>query len=415
MVTTTRVSRSPAATRTGHRPGGEGRHQGGDGHRRGQASRDRTPPGRHVGRTLHPGAWWAWALGVAAAATLTTNPLLLLLLGGVVVTVVLLRREDTPWGRAIWAYLALAGAVVLIRLVFAVVFGTGAPGTVLFALPRVPLPGWATGISLGGPVTAERLLGAFYDSLRLAVVILALGGANALANPKRLLRTVPGALHDVAVAVVVAVTVAPQLVESTVRVRRARRLRGGSVRGLRAVRAVAVPVLADAVERSLALAAAMESRGFGSTRTGAPRGAGALLLASVLLVTTGGYLLLTAGVGPVAAVGVLACGVTAGLAGLALSGRRVRVTRYRPDAWGLQEWLVLGAGVASALLLAGWLAVDPAALRPAVSPPAWPALPPAAAVAVALAALPGLTAPRPRGEGPRPRGVAPRPRGEAAP
>ncbi|MED5527507.1 MAG: energy-coupling factor transporter transmembrane protein EcfT, partial [Actinomycetota bacterium] len=29
-------------------------------------------------RWLHPLAWWAWALGVAAAASMTTNPLLLL-------------------------------------------------------------------------------------------------------------------------------------------------------------------------------------------------------------------------------------------------------------------------------------------------------------------------------------------------
>ncbi|MDP9443673.1 MAG: ECF transporter S component [Actinomycetota bacterium] len=30
-------------------------------------------------RTLHPGAWWLWALGLAAAASRTTNPAILLL------------------------------------------------------------------------------------------------------------------------------------------------------------------------------------------------------------------------------------------------------------------------------------------------------------------------------------------------
>jgi len=30
-------------------------------------------------RALHPGAWWLWALGLAAAASRTTNPLLLAL------------------------------------------------------------------------------------------------------------------------------------------------------------------------------------------------------------------------------------------------------------------------------------------------------------------------------------------------
>lgn len=31
-------------------------------------------------RDLHPGAWWVWALGLAAAASSTTNPVLLVLL-----------------------------------------------------------------------------------------------------------------------------------------------------------------------------------------------------------------------------------------------------------------------------------------------------------------------------------------------
>ena len=33
-------------------------------------------------RALHPGAWWLWALGMAAAASRTTNPILLLLIVG---------------------------------------------------------------------------------------------------------------------------------------------------------------------------------------------------------------------------------------------------------------------------------------------------------------------------------------------
>ena len=39
-------------------------------------------------RALHPGAWWLWALGMAAAASRTTNPLLLGLLLAVVACVV---------------------------------------------------------------------------------------------------------------------------------------------------------------------------------------------------------------------------------------------------------------------------------------------------------------------------------------
>ena len=41
------------------------------------------PDARLAGRTIHPWAWWGWALGAGAAVTLASNPLLLVLLVGV--------------------------------------------------------------------------------------------------------------------------------------------------------------------------------------------------------------------------------------------------------------------------------------------------------------------------------------------
>ena len=49
-----------------------------------------------VARWLHPGAWWLWALGLAAAATRTTNPLLLGLIVAVAAYVVAARRPTRP-------------------------------------------------------------------------------------------------------------------------------------------------------------------------------------------------------------------------------------------------------------------------------------------------------------------------------
>ena len=73
-------------------------------------------------------------------------------------------------------------------------------------------------------------------------------------------------------AVVVALTVAPQLVESVLRVRRARRLRGGAgARPAGAAAACCCPVLEDALDRSLRLAAAMDSRGYGRRGTATRR------------------------------------------------------------------------------------------------------------------------------------------------
>src|SRR3954465_6104774 len=238
-------------------------------------------------RIVHPIAWWLWAIGLATAATRTTNPLLLALVIGVAGTVVAARRTEAPWARAFKFYLLFGLAVIAIRVVFRIVFGggDGSGEHVLFSMPGIPLPGFMSGVRLGGDVSAENVLAATYDGLRLATLLCCIGAANTLANPKRALRVLPAALYELGVAITVAVTVAPQLVESARRVRRARKLRGDTSHGRRAVRGIAMPVLHDALARSFQLAAAMDSRGYGRTGSLPPnvrRITIALLLAGLL-------------------------------------------------------------------------------------------------------------------------------------
>ncbi len=325
---------------------------------------------------MHPWAWWCWAIGIGIAVTGTTNPLLLALIATAMVVVVMLRRSSAPWARSVKAYLLLSLFVIGMRVFFQVLIGTGSGDTVLFALPAIPLPEWAAGIRLGGPVTAEGLTFTLYDALRLAVMLLCIGAANALSNPRRALRSVPAALYEASVAVVVALSVAPQLIESAQRVRRARRLRGESVKGLAALATVAMPVLSDAIERSIALAAGMESRGFARTRGLPVRGSLPTMLASVLLSLFGLFLLLSTSWWALAT-SLLLVGLAGTALGLHRAGRALRVTAHRPDAWGWRETLVAAAGIGAAVLVLalGWL--DPAAasaLHPSTDPLLWPDL-----------------------------------------
>ena len=143
-------------------------------------------------RAVHPGAWWVWALGLAAAASTTTNPLLLGLLLAVACLVVAARRGSSPWARAFRLYLVLGLAIVVVRVRAARAGGAqGRRRSVLLPLPAATLPSWAAGIQLGGTVYLEGLLGAVVLGLRLAVLVACIGAANALANPKRLLRALP--------------------------------------------------------------------------------------------------------------------------------------------------------------------------------------------------------------------------------
>lgn len=349
-------------------------------------------------RPLHPGAWWLWALGLATAASRTTNPLLLALILAVVCYVVIARRTDSPWARAFKAYLLLGGFVIVWRLGLNMAIGAPFGEMVLFALPQLPLPSWAAGIELGGPVTAEGLLGAGFEGLRLATLIICVGAANALVNPKRALRCLPAALYEVGVAVVVALTVAPQLVDSALRVRRARRLRGHAGAGLRAFRSVAVPVLEDALNRSLAMAAAMDSRGYGRT-AGVPRrtrqATGGLVLAGLLGICVGTYALLDGTTPRTVGLPVLAVGLALAAGGLALGGRRVQRSRYRPDPWRFPEWLVAGSGLVAAGALLAQGAASLSSLYPSLQPLSWPELPPLAVAGVLVALAPAWLAPAP--------------------
>ncbi|MDN4160513.1 energy-coupling factor transporter transmembrane component T [Nocardioides abyssi] len=299
-------------------------------------------------RDLHPLAWYAWAIGLAAAASSTTNPLVLGLLLAVASLVVVARRSDQPWAASFRLYLWLALLVVVLRVVFRIVFGGTYPGTVLLDLPEVPLPDWVLGVTLLGAVTREGLLGGVYDGLRLATIIVCIGAANALANPKRLLRSVPPALHEVGTALVVAVTVLPQLADSVRRVRAAQQLRAGEQRRVRGLRRVLVPVLEDALERSLALAAGMDARGYGRAPGQTRRErwtTGAFLLLGLGGICVGVYGVLDRTAPRVLAAPVLVLGLVAAVAGLTTAGRRVRRSRYRPDRWRWPELAVLGSGV----------------------------------------------------------------------
>ena len=216
-------------------------------------------------------------------------------------------------------------------------------------------------------------------------------------------------LYETGVAVTVALSFTPELVQSIGIVRQARRQRGIPTRGLRGMRGVAVPVLESALDRSLQLATSMDARGYGrrisvgktSRRLASGATVGGLLLMAVGIygVIDGGSLF---GLGlPVLAVAAVLCGV-----GLAVGGRRTARSRYRPDPWrhagvdggGLRARRPRGHGRSAH-------ALDVPGLTVSFSPLAFPSIPLLPVVGILVALVPAVAAPEP-GARPSPRAAA---------
>lgn len=329
-------------------------------------------------RELHPVAWWLWALAAATVAARTTNVVLLALVAVAVGRVVVARRPAAGGPGGFSMFLRLALTVVLIRVVLQALLVGSTGATTLFWLPRVPLPDWMAGVTLGGPVTAEAALAAVGDGGRLAVVLVCVGAANTLATPSRLLRYLPRGMQAFGLATSVALTAAPSLAAAFLRIRKARRLRGLPVGGVRGAVTIVAPVLEEALDRALVTAAALESRGFGrrvEVHGGRRALGGVALLAGPVAAVAGAYLLLGSRSAPLLSTAtgaiLLACGLLAGGLGVRLAGAGVLSTRYRPDPWGVPEWTALAAAAVSVALVAFAVPLrvthpDPWSLQPPV-------------------------------------------------
>ncbi len=346
-------------------------------------------------RPLHPAAWWVWALSLAIAATRTTNPLLLGAILGVLGVVVASRRPEASWAKGFRTYLLLGLLIVAVRVVLRALLGAQHGEHVLFTLPELRLPERAAGLRIGGPVSAEGVVAALYEGVRLATIIVCVGAANALADARRLLKLVPGALHSLGAAVTVTLSVAPQLVESGQRIRRARKLRGADRTGRHLFKQVAIPVMVDALDRSLLLAAAMDTRGYGrrgAVDPAARRWAGTAIVAGVVGACIGAYGALDGSITGGWGLPMLVVGTAIAVGGMLVGGRHVRRTVYRPDPWRSPEWLVVCSGLVAAIVVIVSVQADPS-IQPSFSPMQWPTLSLAPTAGVLVAMLPAWLAP----------------------
>ncbi|MDP9068930.1 MAG: hypothetical protein M3N53_11390 [Actinomycetota bacterium] len=216
---------------------------------------------------MHPLAWIAWAASAALVTMSTINPFYLVCVLTSAWAVHAAHRSVGPHARSFRVFVAFGGVAMTTR-------------TLLVLL--VP-----------GDLSSSSLVLALVEGFRLAVLLAVFGAFNSVADPFAVLRLAPRRFHEPALAAALALSIAPRTMASVMRVREAQRMRGLSVGRLRALPALAVPVLETGMEEAVTLAESMDARGHGRGRRTRYRpqtlGRGAITTAVTAVVSAGAF------------------------------------------------------------------------------------------------------------------------------
>lgn len=303
---------------------------------------------------FHSLTWLAWALAAVTCVQLAPNASYVALVMLVAVLVVEVHGRATPLARAFPVFLTI-GAVLGLTRVALTVLTTHGIGTALVTGPAFTLPRLLGGFTVGGTVEREVLLQALAESIVIVATIAVFGAWNAVVSHAEVLRSAPRAFHEPGLVVSVALAFVPSTITALRTTREADRARTGGVvvRRGRLVRLI-VPVLERGMERAVALAESMDSRGLGHLPAGpTERGAAACGLGALLSLAAA-FVSLVARAGTVATV-LVVVGIALTLAAVGLASRASRRERYRPRRMRAEDWAVV-AVVAVAPLTIGLLA-----------------------------------------------------------
>jgi energy-coupling factor transport system permease protein len=214
-------------------------------------------------KSLHPLTWWLWSIALIVTVIRADSALFAAIVIAVAALIVRRWAGNFPWSKSFWFSLRLGIFILTIRAISGVLIGVPIPGNKIFELPILPLPDWMAGIRIGGVITQERLTSSLHEGLIIVAVIALFGAAVSLTSPHKMLRVLPVVVYEFGVAIVIATSSLPQLVASYSRIKRARILRGDEKPKFKSI---ALPLLEEALAKSLDLAATMDSRGYGVSR-----------------------------------------------------------------------------------------------------------------------------------------------------
>jgi energy-coupling factor transport system permease protein len=301
-------------------------------------------------RELDASAWLTWVVAVGALAFLTSNPLYVALCF-IATLAAYASVADSPKGRAMLPVVILGLILAAMSVPFNLLTGSSGD-TVLFELPTISFPSWFGGVTVGGDITGEALIASIGRALGIAALVVSAAAFNSGVNHFRLLRLAPTALAQLMTVFTIAALVVPQGMARARLVAEGRRLRGRSVRGIRSMAGIALPVLQGALEGAVQRAESLDAKGFGGGSNIAPPAWKSLIATGALgLFAWGAFSHYYNGSSEFSVLSmVLAAGI---VLAMLYSGRRRRRAGVSRNALTGPDWLVVVSSGASVALIVG--------------------------------------------------------------
>jgi energy-coupling factor transport system permease protein len=341
----------------------------------------------HAPDRIDTRVWLVW--GAAASMPLLTgrHPLVI---AQVLTIVLVVRAVCLPSDKARgWSWLL---RVAMITVPIGVLFNmltVHAGNAELFRIPAgVPI--------FGGTVTWNAVAYGLLSGVTI-VALIAIGTTVAAGMDwSALMRSIPVRASGIAMAGSVAWAFLPQMATSWREIREAQAARGHQWRGVRDIVPLAVPLMAGSLDRSITMAEALESRGFGAAAGSRPsRRLPAIAQGASLTLVVLALYLFTVGQ-PSQAAPVLLLSALALVAGVS-TGRdvpHVHPTRYRAVVLTRHDALIAFSAVLTVVLTGLALYMRPSALRYDPYPVmGWPGTELWLIVALSLLLMPAVVAP----------------------
>lgn len=335
-------------------------------------------------------AWLAWGLAAMLPLLLSRNPWLTM---EVLIIVLVVRgtwldrraAQGNAWFIRIALVMAAVGVVFNVLTVHS-------GDLVIVSLPD----GWPV---IGGNLTWNAVAYGLVSGVTLFGLVLTGITVAALIRWVDLFHLLPHRLAPIAVTGSVAWAFLPQTAIAWTNIREAMAMRGHRFKGARDFLPILVPLLASGLERSLAMAEALEARGFGmpaarqsdsSQRRKGERFHVVLLVVGLVGLAVAAYCLAIGQARAGIVVGFVSAAVLVLLNKIAPAGGP-RTTKYRELVLRRADWITMGGALGTMTAVVGWGMTRSASLQFDTYPTMEiPAVEPLLMAALALLLLPAF-------------------------